>query len=211
MNFTKHQFSTIFLIIIYAVGIVGLCFTNYDKLFVKLTPITLLVTFFVLLIQVNLKWRDFLPLSIPFIAGMLTETIGVKTGLLFGEYSYGTALGPQILGVPVMIGINWMLLSYLCVTLSFELLSGKKNHILIALFGAILMVLLDIFLEPFAIKYGLWSWAEGVPPLFNYITWFIISFLVIYLLSRGNIQDRNPLSKWVYLIMVVFFILTTIF
>lgn len=209
MKLTKVQLSIAFLLIIYCVGIIGLCFTNYAELFVSLTPITLLTTFFVLVLQVKLNWKDFTLLLIPFFLGMLTETIGVKTGLLFGEYSYGTALGPVIMGVPLMIGINWMLLSYVCLTIVSEQLSEKYNHIIIALSAASLMVVLDIFLEPFAIKHGLWEWAEIHPPIYNYITWFIISFLVIYLLSRFNLSKMNPLSKWVYLIMVIFFIVTS--
>ena len=41
---------------------------------------------------------------------MLTEAIGVNTGLLFGTYEYGANLGFKIFGVPLIIGVNWTVL-----------------------------------------------------------------------------------------------------
>ena len=41
-----------------------------------------------------------------FLVGMLSEIIGVKYGFIFGEYSYGNALGIKFMGVPLIIGIK---------------------------------------------------------------------------------------------------------
>ncbi|MBK7882949.1 MAG: carotenoid biosynthesis protein [Chitinophagaceae bacterium] len=42
--------------------------------------------------------------------GIAVEIIGVKTGFLFGNYSYGIVLGPKIQSVPILIGINWFII-----------------------------------------------------------------------------------------------------
>lgn len=48
-----------------------------------------------------------------YLIGIGAEIIGVNTGLLFGNYSYGNNLGPKIVGVPPIIGINWIVLIFL--------------------------------------------------------------------------------------------------
>jgi putative membrane protein len=49
-----------------------------------------------------------------FVIGFFSETVGVKTGLIFGEYSYGKALGFQWMQVPLLIGLNWFIIIYCC-------------------------------------------------------------------------------------------------
>ena len=48
-----------------------------------------------------------------FITGMLAEILGVRYGFIFGEYSYGNALGTKVMGVPLMIGVNWCILIFI--------------------------------------------------------------------------------------------------
>jgi putative membrane protein len=36
------------------------------------------------------------------------EVVGVKTGLIFGEYKYGSTLGIKLFEVPLIIGFNWV-------------------------------------------------------------------------------------------------------
>src|SRR4051812_12976794 len=35
------------------------------------------------------------------------EVLGVHSGVPFGDYRYGTALGPALWGVPIVIGLAW--------------------------------------------------------------------------------------------------------
>ena len=46
-----------------------------------------------------------------FLTGMITEILGVQWGWIFGNYQYGDALGYKVLGVPLLIGVNWALLT----------------------------------------------------------------------------------------------------
>lgn len=101
----------------------------------------------------------------------ILEVIGVNTGLLFGDYSYSNLLGFKLFGVPVTIGLTWLL-----VTLSaWHIVAFNKNTTTLQKFllGGVLVVMFDLILEQFATAYGLWAW-KGDIPLYNYICWFVI-------------------------------------
>lgn len=115
-------------------------------------------------------------------AGYLVELIGVQTGILFGNYSYGTVLGFKVLGVPVTIGLTWFL-----VTLSaWHILSFSPNLSVIRKFllGGALVVMFDLVLEQFAVSYSLWAWQGGDIPLLNYASWFMVSQLFFFIYFR---------------------------
>lgn len=42
--------------------------------------------------------------------GLLAESVGVHSGWPFGDYSYGTALGPKLAGVPVVVPLAWTMM-----------------------------------------------------------------------------------------------------
>jgi hypothetical protein len=44
-----------------------------------------------------------------FLVTWALEVLGVHTGIVFGEYVYGRGLGAPVLGVPPLIGFNWVL------------------------------------------------------------------------------------------------------
>ncbi len=111
---------------------------------------------------------------IVFCIGMLAEIIGVHTHFLFGSYYYTPVLGWSIFGVPLIIGVNWIVLTY-CTAKLLDLFN--RNHRLInIILGAIAMVALDVLLEFFAIKHHLWVWqAREYPSVQNFIGWFVVA------------------------------------
>ena len=64
---------------------------------------------------------------------MIAETIGVNFGILFGDYEYGENLGFKIFGVPFLIGINWIVLTF--ITGSLSSLIFKKFSLSISIVG----------------------------------------------------------------------------
>ena len=76
---------------------------------IKLTPLYLLMNTGLLIYayrnQKSLLYMIITAASIGFFA----EFIGVQTGLLFGDYIYGSVLGPKILDVPIMVSVMWAL------------------------------------------------------------------------------------------------------
>ncbi len=129
-------------------------------------------------------WKSLVIWSIVYLIGMIAEIIGTKTGILFGNYSYGNNLGPKIIGVPPLIGINWIVLTFLSATIAKRVIKFKWLSIIC---GALLMVGLDFFIEPIAPIFDFWSWDEGFAPLKNFIHWFIVS-----LLMQAVVYDELP-------------------
>ena len=108
----KEQYKSYFLyflILVYVSGSIG--FVVNPSFFSPFTPYTLLLTCFVFLIHNPAVDKKFImAFSSIALLGFVMEVIGVKTGLIFGNYSYGNALGYKILGVPLIIPINWAML-----------------------------------------------------------------------------------------------------
>lgn len=44
--------------------------------------------------------------------GLLAEAAGLRTGVPFGRYEYAATLGPQLLGVPVVVPLAWLMMAY---------------------------------------------------------------------------------------------------
>jgi putative membrane protein len=140
--------------------------------------------------------------------GMIVELIGVNTSLLFGNYHYGENLGIKIIGVPLLIGINWVVLTFLTASISKRYISNKWLAILT---GSILMVGLDFFIEPIAPIFDFWHWAEGDAPLRNFIDWFIVSFILQMIVRNDLPEESNsfPLhhlaSQFVFFVFFYFY------
>ena len=161
-------------IVYYSVGVIGLSITATQDVFITLMPFSLLLSTFVLLLY-HKDWRPKHIFVIVLIAilGYLVEVAGVLTGEVFGQYLYGRALGVKLFETPLMIGVNWMLLIYCVHTIMG---AATWPWALKVLFGALVMVVYDLIMEPVAIRLDMWSWGGDVIPLQNYIAWFVISF-----------------------------------
>lgn len=144
-----------------------------------------------------------------FVGGYLIEYLGVRTGWVFGEYSYGGGLGWKLAGVPPVMGLNWLILVYGSAAIAGRFLTKKYQ---VALAGATLMVLYDLFLEPSAINYQFWTWQNETIPLQNYVAWWVsafvfISFFVVY----TRIQLKNTVAEAVFWLQLLFFATLSMF
>ena len=169
--------------------------------FVMLTPLNLLLLSVVYLITSDKVKRPLL-YALPALMGFLVEMLGTNTGFPFGEYSYSSILGPGLLGTPFLIGVLWWVLlrSFNDV---FSRISSNKT--MISLATGLGMLLLDIFIEPVAIGLGFWEWQAAEVPLENYMAWFVLSFVFTRLTMDW--QVKNPMSKWVLIVLGGFFII----
>ena len=68
-----------------------------------------------------------------------------------------------------------------------------------------MLVLLDWLIEPVAVKYDFWQWTNTVVPMQNYIAWFIISALLLFIFNKFEFQKNNKLAQALYIIQLVFF------
>ena len=114
----KHfSFFVGLMMVMQLAGIVGIGNPQINQLineltfldnFAQLTPFNLISVFAMfLLFQKEVNQSPFWWLVLTcFLGGIVAELIGVHTGLLFGNYQYDNALGWEIAGVPVLIGVD---------------------------------------------------------------------------------------------------------
>jgi putative membrane protein len=195
----------ILLMLIFSVGILGHTISNLREVMLFLTPFTLIITSLVVFIsffyRVNKNFYYWF--FITFILTFILEAIGVKTGLVFGDYTYGTVLGPKIFSVPVIIGINWALIILGATIISASL---TKNIFLLPLIAGLLSVTFDLVLEPVAIALDYWNWKGGVIPIQNYISWFVIGTLSAVLFNFLKVKISDDVPKYYFIMQFLFFV-----
>lgn len=198
----KTYFLVSLLIIFYTVGLVGLN-TESREYFLSLSFFNLALSFVILLLaRVQHSFGFYLFVLVAFFIGMSAEWVGVHTGFLFGDYIYGESLGQKWFGVPIIIGINWVMLTMISASI-VQLL--KIHWLLKALGGTLLMLVLDILIEPVAIVSDYWYWT-GEIPLSNFIGWIIIALILQTLYFGGKLAEPNKVGISLYIIQVLFFL-----
>ncbi|GAA4275187.1 hypothetical protein GCM10022258_44830 [Aquimarina gracilis] len=149
-----------------------------------------------------------LALLIPFGIGMITEYLGVNYGLIFGEYKYGANLGYKLFGVPLMIGVNWAILTYCTAAMARAI---NNNIVISSILGAVGMVFLDVIMEVSAPRFDFWEFENGVVPLKNYFGWFCTALVGHLLLQKSIKVFRFRISLHIFIAILVFFSVFLIF
>lgn len=193
------------LILFFIVGITGFTLPVTSDFFIHLTPLALLLSALALaLFHRTVRGKNILiPFLLIFVTGFIVEVAGVKSGLIFGNYSYGKGLGIKLLETPLLIGLNWLFLVYSTVIIIDTL---KVNNFLKLLSASLLMVFYDLILEQMAAPLDMWSFEGVTAPVKNYISWFILSLLFHILIRVSGIKWENRLAAFVFFLQLGFFI-----
>ena len=199
----KQQHLFLFLIIsMHLAGIIGLQ-TSWQWLFQWFTPFHILAMAGILLWPDRADRRCLAAAGAVALATWLIEAIGVNTGLIFGAYTYGHTLGIQVAGTPLLIGVNWVLLSFAI----GHLLGNFPEHPLVkAALAATLMVGTDVLIEPVAMAFDLWDWQDGNIPHQNYLGWWMVSFVLFAGLFQWVRFPRNVYAAWILIAQILFFL-----
>lgn len=198
-----------FFVIFYCVGAFGLTVPALLPYFKALIPFALLLNFVYVLYFHTQKvtLRSLTVFALIFSIGMLVEIVGVETGLVFGEYTYGSSLGIQFYSVPLIIGVNWLFLTYASASM-FEH-SGMPVYLKI-IGGAGVMLLYDIILEISAPYMDMWMFAGNVVPFANYLVWFVLGLLFHTMIRYARINTSNPIAVTVFLCQFFFFVVLAV-
>ena len=195
-------------IIFYLVGLVLYFTPSTHNLFIIITPYTLvLVTVAIFFHHKEWNTKTIAVLVSIFILSIVAEIIGVATGKLFGVYAYGVGLGFKITNVPVVIGLNWIFLSYASNSIISKYTS-KKIPIIIG--AASLMVLYDLLLEKVAPLLYMWEFLNNNPPINNYVVWFLIALIFNWGIQTFKVNTNNRPARWLFFIQLGFFIVIVI-
>lgn len=192
-----------FILIFYIVGLLGFIIPFSRAFFIIITPFALLLNVYLLAIyHEKYTLKNVLVFLFILIAGYSIELVGVNTGLIFGSYIYGNTLGIKLFETPLLIGINWLFLTYTAISIT-EKLNIKKWFTLF--FTPALMLVYDIILEQVAPKMNMWSWQNPEVPIRNYIAWYVIAFTFVSILKAFKIRTSNPLSAILFICQFLFF------
>lgn len=200
---TKISVLTLVAIIFHAIGFIGIGLLKND-IVLKATPFHLLLMFVLLAMSYQKRFTLFFKwTAIVFIAGFVVELIGTRTGWLFGSYAYSDVLGYKFLGVPLLIGLNWVMVLTGAIAVSSIFWQNKWT---ICLAAASLATFYDWLLEPVAIKLDYWHWNNLIVPPYNYLCWWGISFILVYVWTVLKMKPNN-FSAILFTIQAVFFAL----
>jgi putative membrane protein len=224
-KFSKHDIATAVAILFHAVGVIGILVFKSEAI-IRYTSFNLILCFLLLVwTQENKNISFWLFVLVTLLTGFAVEVIGVNTGLLFGDYSYGNVLGIKWKQVPLIIGVNWFIVLY-CSGVSVTALLQRiikplsstaaepapaLKAISVISDGATLAVIFDWLIEPVAMKLGFWQWKGSDVPLYNYVCWFAISLLLMMLFRFLPFEKRNKFAIHLLLIQAMFFLILRTF
>jgi len=201
-NNTTSKISVFIIWLFHLCGMVGISYGN-KEFFLAFTPINLFISFVLLFVnQKQLESKELKSAFLIFFIGMVSEILGVNYGLIFGDYVYLDNLGVKILGVPVLIGVNWIILTFITGSLSSFIFKNKYVSILM---GAILMIGLDLLIEPVAPLLGFWIFDLQKVPLQNYLGWFVIGMITQALFQFKIAEKELTFSTHLLIINAIFF------
>lgn len=125
------------------------------------------------------------------------EAVGVATGFPYGEYRYGDALGPTLLGVPFLVPLAWLMMAWPSFLLAEQLARGRAARIAVAtsVFAA-----WDVVLDPQMVQAGYWTWTHpqpGLPgidtvPLTNLAGWLLAGAVLMTALDLLAARTQSP-------------------
>lgn len=127
--------------------------------------------------------------------GLAAEVMGSHSGFPFGNYEYTNTLGHELFGVPLVVPLAWLMMSWPALIAGRRVARGRRG--VTVLIGALLLTTWDLFLDPQMVREEHWRWLDTVGPtvhaipVVNTIGWFAVSALIIAGLDRVVVGGRR--------------------
>ena len=204
MKANKKNISIFIIWLVHVSGFMGMLFYDLD-FFAGFTSVNLLLMSIILFLNTKLdsKYHILLILSI-FLIGMITESLGVNYGLIFGDYEYGNNLGFKLFGVPYLIGVNWIILTVISGNIA-SFITKNRSIVLTIIIGALLMLAMDFVMEPIAPKLDMWRFKNLIVPSSNYVGWLFVGLFTQVIYNSYFTKKEISVSTNLYLAFFLFF------
>jgi uncharacterized membrane protein len=125
------------------------------------------------------------------------EAVGLATGFPYGRYTYSAALGPTVLGVPLLVPLAWLMMAWPSRLLAARLATHRAVRVPVA---AAVLAAWDVVLDPQMVQAGYWTWAQprpglpgiGTVPLTNLAGWLLAGLVLMTLLEVLIARTARP-------------------
>ncbi|MFI5158404.1 MAG: carotenoid biosynthesis protein [Sphingobacteriales bacterium] len=203
---TRREQGLLILVIIifHVVGLIGFAVPAMRPLFLQIVPWHILLMLIVIVCSHRpLEGKLILFALLIFISSIIVEWLGVHKQLIFGNYTYGQTLGFKADEIPLIIGVNWFLLIYSAGVLMQR--TRIRSILIKVIVGAIILVLLDLLIEPVAQHFDYWHWSNNIIPLKNYLGWFLVSGVMLFAFEKCGFRKQGVVAPVFLLVQFVFF------
>lgn len=137
------------------------------------------------------------------------EAVGAATGFPFGHYEYTSALQPQLVGVPLLIPLAWLMMlppAWAVITALRPAGDGWRARALYAALSGMAFTAWDLYLDPQMVSHGLWVWEQaggyfGIPWV-NFVGWWAVATALTWLVTPSDLPHRPLLA--VYTLVWIF-------
>jgi putative membrane protein len=137
--------------------------------------------------------RTVLTVLIIVIVAWAAEALGSRAGIPFGTYHYTDKLQPQLLGVPLLIPLAWLMMLPPAWGAA-QRITGRASGLAFVGVSALAFTAWDLFLDPQMVRWGLWVWNQPGPyfgiPLVNFAGWLLVSGLITALARPPVLLDK---------------------
>lgn len=155
------------------------------------------------------------------ITGLLMEMWGLKDGVIFGGNYVYKQNQLTLFSVPLSVVLYWAVFIYTgyCLINSFLVwFEKKKPNIrqhnlwvvpLLIIADGLLVVAIDLFMDPIQVYKGSWIWLDGGPyfgiPIGNFVGWFLVTIIVTGLFRSYEYfkPKEQEFDKSIYVIPVL--------
>ncbi len=134
----------------------------------------------------------YLLITLPF--AFLIELIGENTGWPFGTYSYDPSLGPQLIGIPLVVPFAWAMMAH-----PLLIVARRMSKTWTFLYGGFALMAWDLFLDPQMVGAGRWKWEvtgshvpfqPDIPPS-NMFGWLLAGIALMAILNVSLPKEQR--------------------
>ena len=163
-------------------------------------------------------WWSTLRLAVEVILlAWIVQAIVVRSGLPYGNLHYTSLLQPQLLDIPILIPLMWLMMlppAWVIARLITHKLSGCLMRFLFILLSAFAFTAWGFYVDPWMVSLGILHWVPigglyGTPWL-NYTGWLLVSGVITFGVSPKRLPAGSLLLVYVLtwlieLISLIFF------
>lgn len=197
----KEYISALLLLGFFGMTILGLSSSSGSQ-FLHLVPYVFLMSAIVLV--ANNKYQNldhYLFYALLFLFSFGIHVILNYLNLDQLQPDYSSTLGVELFGIPLVVPVIWF---FLVNAVNGILRKFPFNTFIASIIGSFLIVIIDLFLEAQATKFGFWSWSGDEVPITNFVWWFSISFGFLFASFKLDIRNHTFTSTSAYILMLFF-------